>query len=263
MDALDTAPLLVMAAGLAVALWAGLRERAGRSLLGERPEGDLPDTRMALLKVFGLWAVAQVALGVWAGSPNPQERPSPFAQLVAVSIVHVALALYLLPVARSGRRSAIPPRIAAVAGLVGGLAVYGMVALVSIVIVQGYGAFGYEVPEQGVVELVRDAAPGPRVAMAACAVLLAPFGEEVFYRGILLPALARVLPVRNALLIQALLFGFVHFWQLPAAWPLSLALAVVGWGTGWLYLRTGSLAGAVLVHATFNAIQLALLFASL
>ena len=87
--------------------------------------------------------------------------------------------------------------------------------------------------------------------------------EEVFYRGILLPALARAMPLRRALVVQALLFGFVHVWQVPAAWPLSLALALVGWAAGWLYVRTGSLGAAILLHAVFNALQLALLFASL
>jgi len=248
-----------MTAGLATAAWVGLRARAGTLGMGERPTAPLPDTRLALAAAFALWAPAQVAMGVWFGISGavPAER------LLAATLVHVVIAFAVLRIALGGPRSGIPPRREVAAGLVGGLAVYGVVALVSIGLVVAYRAAGTTVPEQGVVEMLRAAEPGARVLMAACTVLLAPFAEEVFYRGILLPALAHRMPVGSALVVQALVFGFVHFWMVPAAWPLTLAIAVVGWGAGWLYVRTGSLAAAVVLHATFNGIQLALLFASL
>ena len=41
-------------------------------------------------------------------------------------------------------------------------------------------------------------------------------------------------------------------------WPLTIPIAAVGWTAGWLYARTGSMRAAIALHATFNAIQVAL-----
>ena len=248
-----------MVAGLVAAGWIGVREWAGRSALGARSTADLPDTRFALMAAFLIWVPAQIALGVWFQS----SAVAPATRLIAVSLVHVALALALLKIALRGARPLVGAGTATGAGLLGGLAVYGVVALVSIGLVEAYAAAGAEVPQQDVVGMFRAASPAARVVMMGTTVLLAPFAEEVFYRGILLPALARAMPLRSALVAQALVFGFVHFWAVPAAWPLSIAIAVVGWGAGWLYVRTGSLGAAIVLHATFNGIQVALLLATL
>jgi membrane protease YdiL (CAAX protease family) len=88
---------------------------------------------------------------------------------------------------------------------------------------------------------------------AVAAIALAPFAEEVFFRGILLPAAARSMGPARGLLLQAAVFGLIHCWSQWEAWPLAIPLAGVGWLAGWLYLRTGSLAVPVVMHATFNA----------
>ena len=59
---------------------------------------------------------------------------------------------------------------------------------------------------------------------------------------------------------QAILFGAVHFLSRPLnELPLAVPLAVVGWCAGWVALRTRSLLPAVLVHATFNGLNLVFL----
>jgi uncharacterized protein len=95
------------------------------------------------------------------------------------------------------------------------------------------------------------------LAFALCAIVLAAFAEEVFFRGILLPFAARVVGIRAGLVVQAVMFAAVHLIGDPGIWPLAVPLAVVGWVCGWLYVRTGSLAVPIVAHATFNAINFA------
>jgi len=82
--------------------------------------------------------------------------------------------------------------------------------------------------------------------LAPC--LSAPFLEEVLYRGFLLPALARSMPLRWAMLAQALLFGAHHH-----SWSTMLPLSALGWLWSALYLRSGNLLVPILVHALWNA----------
>ena len=76
----------------------------------------------------------------------------------------------------------------------------------------------------------------------------APLFEEVLYRGFLLPALCRFVPLRLALPAHALLFG-LHHRSVPALLPLS-ALGLL-WGG--LYVASGNLLVPVLVHALWNS----------
>ena len=92
---------------------------------------------------------------------------------------------------------------------------------------------------------------GDRLALALGAVgpcVTAPIFEEVLYRGFLLPALCRFMPLRTALPLHALLFG-VHHHALVSLLPLS-ALGLL-WGV--LYLRSGNLIVPILVHALWNS----------
>ena len=83
-------------------------------------------------------------------------------------------------------------------------------------------------------------------SVAPC--LTAPLFEEILYRGFLLPALTRFLPIAYALPLNALLFG-LHHHALPALLPLS-ALGLL-WGV--LYLQSGNLLVCILIHALWNA----------
>lgn len=246
-----------MVLGLAVAAWIGWKERRG-GLFDACPDGPLADTRVPLILACVLWAAGQVGLGIFFAN----SATSAPMRVLAVTAVHVIVALAVLRWALSGPRPVLSAGGTWASGLVGGVATYGVVALVSIGLVQAYAAAGVDVPNQNVVEILRAADPLGKVIMIGSAVALAPFAEEVFYRGVMLPVFATWMPARTANLAQALLFGFSHFWQSPTAWPLSLAIAVVGWAAGWVYLRTGSLKAAVLLHATFNGLQVALLFAA-
>jgi membrane protease YdiL (CAAX protease family) len=87
------------------------------------------------------------------------------------------------------------------------------------------------------------------------AVIIAPFLEELMFRGILLPWLRRVLGPWPAILISSFLFAIAHF----DAWPAPIALFVLALFLGYLAHRTTSLVASVALHATFNAANMALL----
>lgn len=76
----------------------------------------------------------------------------------------------------------------------------------------------------------------------------APLFEELQSRAFILQALTALLPLRNALLVQGLLFGAQHL-QLGLVLPLS----VTGFIWGVLYVNSGNLLVPVLIHALWNA----------
>lgn len=85
------------------------------------------------------------------------------------------------------------------------------------------------------------------------AIGIAPFMEELLFRGALLRGLTRTRGVRSATLWTAAFFAFFHLynpWQILPTFFLGLVL-------GWVVLTTGSVWAAVVVHAMFNAVSLA------
>ena len=85
--------------------------------------------------------------------------------------------------------------------------------------------------------------------------MIAPFLEELMFRGILLPWLRRVLGPWPAIVVSSFLFGVAHF----DAWPAPIALFVLALFLGYLANRTTSLVAPIVLHATFNAANMALL----
>lgn len=88
--------------------------------------------------------------------------------------------------------------------------------------------------------------------------MLAPVGEEVFFRGYVFRYLLEGESRRAAYLISALLFAGAHLY-LPAL-PVYLLLALV---FAWLTERTGSVLRSMTAHATVNASALILAFLEL
>jgi membrane protease YdiL (CAAX protease family) len=86
-------------------------------------------------------------------------------------------------------------------------------------------------------------------------VILAPFAEEVLFRGYLFGKLQRYVPIWVAIVVTSLLFGAIH-----GAWNLALdtfALSVI---LCMLRVSTGSLWAPILLHMTKNGIAFYLLF---
>ena len=103
-------------------------------------------------------------------------------------------------------------------------------------------------PQRDLQELLRSLSGwGPTLAMFLVVAGLAPFFEELLFRGFLFPVLARKGHVGLALLASALLFGAIHLQ--PAGLPILSTLGLV---LALAVRQTGSLWPAILVHACWN-----------
>jgi membrane protease YdiL (CAAX protease family) len=103
-------------------------------------------------------------------------------------------------------------------------------------------------------------APSSAWLLAAFGILVAPFVEEMFFRGFLYPVLARRWSVGAAVLLTALPFAAIHGGQLDYHWaPLLLLLAV---SLAFTVARavTGSVAVPFLLHVGYNTTLFAGLF---
>ena len=97
--------------------------------------------------------------------------------------------------------------------------------------------------------------------MAGFGTLVAPFCEELFFRGLLFPLLLRRVGMFIAVLITAALFALIHAAQLAHAWAAVSMLFAVGVVLTLVRARAHSLAASVLVHAGYNLALFALLYA--
>jgi membrane protease YdiL (CAAX protease family)/uncharacterized RDD family membrane protein YckC len=87
---------------------------------------------------------------------------------------------------------------------------------------------------------------------------VAPFSEEVFFRGFMYGGLRRRMPVLAAAGISGLIFGLLHYTG-PDSLAVVPQLAVLGILLAWLYERTGSLWLPIMLHVVNNAIAFAVL----
>ena len=84
-------------------------------------------------------------------------------------------------------------------------------------------------------------------------VILAPIAEEIFFRGVVFNALLRESGRRWAYIGSSALFAVIHV-SLVALVPIFL----LGLALAWIYRRTGNLLAPMAMHATVNAISVAL-----
>lgn len=103
-------------------------------------------------------------------------------------------------------------------------------------------------PQRDLQELLRGVSGWvPNLLLFLTVAGLAPAFEELFFRGFLLPVLARRGPMALALAASALLFGAVHLQ--PAGLPI---LSTLGFAMALAMRHTGSLRVPILVHAAWN-----------
>lgn len=96
--------------------------------------------------------------------------------------------------------------------------------------------------------------------MSAFGVLVAPFTEEVMFRGLLFPALIRRAGVGISLVVTAALFGAIHSQQLAGAWIQVTCIFFVGVVLTLVRWHFRSLASSTLVHMGYNGALFLALF---
>lgn len=112
-------------------------------------------------------------------------------------------------------------------------------------------------------DIVPTSSAGSDVLLLALAtIVVAPVGEELFFRGFALSAWWRDLGVRSALIRSALFFALIHIVNVTAVdfdtgvRQVVLILAQIiplGFVLGWLFVRRGIVA-SIAGHAAYNAV---------
>jgi membrane protease YdiL (CAAX protease family) len=102
-------------------------------------------------------------------------------------------------------------------------------------------------------------APAARIAVAVFAVISAPFVEEVVYRGVLYPAVARRVGRIAAIVIVSTLFLYVHWEQYAGEAAYLVPLGLLSLVLTSLRAYSGSLLPSFALHLLFNAVQVSLI----
>ncbi len=123
----------------------------------------------------------------------------------------------------------------------------GCLAAVAIQVASGLAAPKKKLP---IDELLSS--PGAIYLLAAFGILVAPFVEEVVFRGYLYPVLARAWGTSAGILATALLFAAIHAQQLWGGWAQIALILLVGLILTYVRARTGSVLASYLVHLSYN-----------
>lgn len=212
-----------------------------------------------LLVAFGVAIVLQVAYVIAAHA-----RIDPRHLTLDWNLVAIQLATYvpLVPALLAGLPWAsgrsmrelglrVPTAREVLFGIGGGAVMYLIVAIVSGV----QFVITHQKPEQQAVNVLANAHdPALIAAFAAIACVIAPFVEEMAFRGFVFNALLRHVPLAVAAALSGLVFALAH--GTPSAlyplWGGGIVLALV-------YYRTGVLTSSMISHATFNVVNVLLI----
>jgi membrane protease YdiL (CAAX protease family) len=117
---------------------------------------------------------------------------------------------------------------------------------------------GVPVDLQPIVRVIAEAETYPvwmQLALAALAIGFAPVAEELLFRGIVLPAVAKSIGFVRAMLLVSLLFALLHL-HLPSLLPLFLLSVLFSVA----YAYSGSILVPIVMHATFNFVSVTILW---
>jgi membrane protease YdiL (CAAX protease family) len=247
-EAVQLVTLVACAIGL-VALpvaWKLVRKRDVAELPEAPAVGDTSTPLVVAACVFVVYAVGTiVAIGI-----KGQSTVVAFTALGFAVLLGALAGAFVLP--RVARPAVAAPRAIALGLLTFAAAMpvaYGILYLETLV-------FGEVAPQDTVKALGRGGDNQRTLAFLAAAV--APFMEEVVFRGLLYGGLRRARSPMFALVVSSVLFGLVHT---P---PLSAVLPMVAFGffLGTLMERTGSLLACFVAHAAFNSLSVGVLVLS-
>jgi membrane protease YdiL (CAAX protease family) len=205
--------------------------------------------------VVGAILIAPVAAGI-----HTHRLQDATAALVAEAAIGGTAFLWLFGMHRRALPAlGFPARIAVelLAGFVAGLVIYGagvfLIGTVIAVIIQAASSEAVHAPRQ---------IPHPDTALqigieAIAVIAVAPFSEELLFRGMLFRSLRARMAFPVAGVLSAVAFGAVH-WVPGAKWQNAILLVsvmcFVGFGLAYLYERRGTIVAPMAAHATFNVI---------
>ena len=98
--------------------------------------------------------------------------------------------------------------------------------------------------------------------LAFFGICVAPFIEELVFRGFFYPVFERRFGIARAVLITAALFAMIHGPQLNEGWAELTAIFMVGVALSYTRGKTGSLIPSYLMHVSYNTSLFAALYFS-
>lgn len=255
---------LVVDVGLAAWYFGrGRRWREGLARLAWRPWTQRESVRL-LAVLLALYLGANLLRSVLAALPGASgEAERPVWTVVQSVLFH---AVGLLLIAWSLRRRRVTWRGAfglrrdrvlrdIGTGVVFYLAAIPFLAFYALVYHFVLRSVGYDpLPQEVAILFVTESSVWVRLLLALLAVLLAPFFEEMLFRGMALPLLARRWTAAPAVVAVSALFAMIHF-HVPSLVPLFVIAVAFSLG----YIASGSILVPVVMHGLFNGVNVALL----
>jgi membrane protease YdiL (CAAX protease family) len=244
---------LWVALTLIAVLWAIARQRGAHR----------PALWSWVLVAFGVAAVA-ATLTAWGGCVVAGGRRPETALLAAVVHSLTLLAVGIVVMRRMAWRglleARIGPRLDVRRAVIRGLfyLMAGGIRL-GIVVAAIQSLFQLDVPSstaEGVATSLATLTPLGKFLLATRVVLIVPAAEEVLFRGIVLPRLARWMGAASAVFATAAVFAVLHEGGQDPVGVREAIIFIIALVLGWARLRTGGLAAPIVVHSITNAMAL-------
>lgn len=229
-----------------------------------RPPWGMGDAAAAIVAAHiggGLWgAMVIAAWGADQAAVAAQDLPSSLFFVAQLGLWALLIALPILVVRLKGRgpvadlRLAVRPLDIPVGLAVGVAAQLILVPLVSWPVIKLFDVDSGELSKSAQTLADRASSPGAVVLLFLGAALLAPFAEELMYRGLLLRSIEKRFGQVAAVVGSAVVFGAIHFQglQFPALCAAGLVFAL-------LAVRSGRLGPSIAAHVGFNLTTVAVL----
>lgn len=219
----------------------------------------LPWAATALFAFAGAVVVSVAVTLVLGTAQRPADQRSASELLVLTALSDGALVVFLVVSGRYllrlrlsdlGLRS--PSRASLTFAAFSGLALWLVSVLVNAVWIQAFGAN----PQSLIVSVAAHRGLGALALDLATGAVVAPFAEELLFRGLIFGGLWQRLPFFAAASASALLFAAAHGLAVIAP------IFVLGIGLAYVYARTGTIWSSMLAHGLVNAISLLIVFAA-
>lgn len=128
------------------------------------------------------------------------------------------------------------------------LALLGIFAMSFLYVFVMNSFFGIEAPTSKVEELVRSGNISSNILLVVVTIV-APFSEEIFFRGYLYSAFKKAWGVNAGLFLSSFLFALAHL-EIYSFIPIF----IIGWILAYIFEKTKSLFPVIFLHAAYNLI---------
>ena len=116
--------------------------------------------------------------------------------------------------------------------------------------------------EKTELDMLIESSAYTRIATAIIAFATAPLAEEIVYRGVIYPAVQRVVGTAFAIAVVSMLFAGVHVWQYRSNIAVIVVITLLSITLTVARALTGKLLPSFFIHLIFNGVQSVLIVLS-